>query len=248
MISSGLSPSRVLGILSTEELRKLCSSLPGVPVSGSKAVRIQRIIGYFANLITKEVSDEASPGERFYQYLPELARRDRENLLANQIIGKDIDIERGFEAATRFLFESRLGLKLMEMAGSEHPDGCIRFGGRRKAAGDVLMWDNKSTETAYTFPPSHLRQFKRYIRDSSDPVACFLVVVADADDSAMDRVWQLAADCAGTNVAVIAAENLGWVAEEWWGRGVDGGFNLEVLNMTGILSRPLLEQRMRLFL
>ena len=248
VISSGLSPSRVLGILSTEELRKLCSSLPGVPVSGSKAVRIQRIIGYFANLITKEVSDEASPGERFYQYLPELARRDRENLLANQIIGKDIDIERGFEAATRFLFESRLGLKLMEMTGSEHPDGCIRFGGRRKAGGDVLMWDNKSTETAYTFPPSHLRQFKRYIRDSSDPVACFLVVVADADDSAMDRVWQLAADCAGTNVAVIAAENLGWVAEEWWGRGVDGGFNLEVLNMTGILSRPLLEQRMRLFL
>ena len=136
----------------------------------------------------------------------------------------------------------------MEMTGSEHPDGCIRFGGRRKAGGDVLMWDNKSTETAYTFPPSHLRQFKRYIRDSRDPVACFVVVVADADDSAMDRVWQLAADCAGTNVAVIAAENLGWVAEEWWGRGVDGRFNLEVLNMTGILSRPLLEQRMRLFL
>ena len=89
VISSGLSPSRVLGILSTEELRKLCSSLAGVPVSGSKAVRIQRIIGYFANLITKEVSDEASPGERFYKYLPELARRDRENLLANQIIRKD---------------------------------------------------------------------------------------------------------------------------------------------------------------
>ena len=70
---------------------------------------------------------------------------------------------------------------------------------------------------------------------------------ADADDSAMDRVWQFAADCAGTNVAVIAAENLGWVAEEWWSRSPDGRFNLEVLNMTGILSRPLLEQRMRLF-
>ena len=161
MISSALNPSRVLGVLSTGDLRKLRSSLPGVPVSGSKAVRIQRIIGYFANLITKEVSDEASPGERFYKYLPELARRDRENLLANQIIRKDLDIEHGFEAATRFLSESRLGLKLMEMTGSEHPDGCIRFGRRRKAGGDVLMWDNKSTETAYTFPPSHLRQFKR---------------------------------------------------------------------------------------
>ena len=45
------------------------------------------------------MSNEASPGERFYKYLPELARRDRENLLANQIITKDIDIERGgFEA------------------------------------------------------------------------------------------------------------------------------------------------------
>ena len=248
VISSGLSPSRVLGIMSNGDLHKLCSSLPGVPVSGTKAQRIERIIGYFANLITKEVSEEASPGERFYKYLPELARRDRENLLANQIIKKDLDIEHGFEAATRFLFESRLGLELMEMAGSEHPDGCIRFGGRRRTGGDVLMWDNKSTETAYTFPPSHLRQFKRYVRDSSDPVACFLVVVAIPDDSAMDRVWQLAAECAGTHVALVAAEDLGWVAEEWWSRGGDGRFNLEVLNMTGILSRPLLEQRMRLFL
>lgn len=45
-----------------------------------------------------------------------------------------------------------------------------------------------------------------------------------------------------------AAEDLGWVAEEWWSRSPDDRFNLEVLNMTGILSRPILEQRMRLFL
>ncbi|MCE2422429.1 MAG: hypothetical protein J4G03_03875 [Gemmatimonadetes bacterium] len=248
VVSSGLSPSRALGILSTEDLKKLCSSLPGVPVSGTKAQRIRRIIGYFANLITKEVSEEASPGERLYKYLPELARRDRENLLANRIIKKDLDIEHGFEAATRFLFESRLGLELMEMAGTDHPDGCIRFGGRRRTSGDVLMWDNKSTEAAYTFPPSHLRQFKRYIRDASDPVACFLVIAAKPDDSAMDRVWQLAAQCAGSHIAVIAAEDLGWLAEEWWSRNSDGRFNLEVLNVTGILDRPLLEQRMRLFL
>ena len=248
VMSSGLNPSRVLRILTNRDLHKLCSSLPGVPVSGTKTERVRRIIGYFANLITKEVSDEASPGERFYKYLPELARRDRENLLANQIITKDIDIERGFEAATRFLFQSRLGVELMEMSGSEHPDGCIRFGGHRRKTGDVLMWDNKSTEATYSFPPSHLRQFKRYIRDARDPVACFLVIVAKPDDSAMDRVWQLAAQCAGTQIAVIAAEDLGWIAEEWWSRNADGRFNLEVLNMTGILSRPLLEQRMRLFL
>lgn len=230
-------PSRVLGILSSQELRNLCAQLPGVAVSGTKAERIGRIVGYFANLISKEVSDEASPGERFYEYLPELARRDRENLLANRIIRKDIDIERGFEEATRFLFEQRLGCELMDMAGSEHPDGCVRFGGRRKDA--VLMWDNKSTENAYSFPPSHLRQFKRYIRDSADPVECFLVVVADPDGSAMERVWQLAAQC-DANVAVVSAEDLGWVAEEWQSRSPDGRFDLEVFNMTGILTRPIL--------
>lgn len=248
VVSSDLRPSRVLGNLSNPELHKLCSSLPGVPVSGTKAERIDRIVGYFANLISKEVDPGAPPGERFYEYLPELARRDRENLLANQIITKDIDIERGFEEATRFLFESRLGVKLMEMEGSEHPDGIVRFGGRRRTSGDVLMWDNKSTESAYSFPPSHLRQFKRYVRDARDPVACFLVIVAKPDDSAMDSVWQLAAQCAGTQIAVIAAEDLGWVAEEWWSRNPEGRFDLEVFNMTGILSRPLLEQRMRLFL
>ncbi|MYB44188.1 MAG: hypothetical protein F4X74_04545 [Acidimicrobiia bacterium] len=247
VISSGMRPSRVLGVLSSRELHKLCSSLPGVMVSGTKAQRIQRIIGYFANLITKEVSEEASLGERFYKFLPELARRDLENLLANQIIRKDSDIGRGFEAATRFLFELRLGVELMEMGGIEHPDGCVRMGGRRRTSGDVLMWDNKSTESAYSFPPTHLRQFKRYIRDSVDPVECFLVIVAKPDDSAIDRVWQLAAQC-DTNVAVIAAEDLGWVAEEWWSRNPDDRFNLEVLNMTGILSRPILEQRMKLFL
>ncbi len=248
LMSSGLRPSRVLGVLSAQELHQICASLPGVPVSGSKAERIERLIGYFANLITKEVSDEASSDERYYKYLPELARRDRENLLANQIINKDIDIERGFEAATRFLFESRLGLELMEMKGTEHPDGCMRFGGRRKRRGDVLMWDNKSSESDYSFPPSHLRQFKRYIRDSTDPVACFLIIVATPDDSAMDRIWQLAAQCDNTQITVVAAEDLGWVAEDWWSRNSGSRFNLEVFNMTGILSRPLLEQRMRLFL
>lgn len=249
IISSGLSPSRALGSLSAQDLYKLCSSLPGVTVAGTKAERVTRIVGYFANLITKDVPGvDVPPGERFYNYLPELARRDRENLLANQVVTKDRDIEGAFETGTRFLFESKLGLTLVEMSGSEHPDGCIGFGGRRKRNGDLLMWDNKSTETAYTFPPSHLRQFKRYIRDSKDPVACFLIVVAEADDGALNNAWRLEADCGGTNVALIAAEDLAWLAEEWWSRSPDDKFNLEVLNATGILRRPILEQRMKLFL
>lgn len=80
-----------------------------------KAERVRRIINYFRNLITKEVADETSPSERFYRYLPELARRDRMNLLANRIITEDQDIERGFKAASRFVFESRLGAEVVEI-------------------------------------------------------------------------------------------------------------------------------------
>ena len=138
----------------------------------------------------------------------------------------------------------------MEMAGSEHPDGCIRFG---RASEDSWRradwWDNKSTETAYTFPPSHLRQFKRYIRGSSDPVACFLVRCGGRRRlrngqslAARSRLrWH---QCRGDR-----RRKPGAGSRKNGGRAVPTGrFNLEVINMTGILSRPLLEQRMRLFL
>lgn len=42
-------------------------------------------------------------------------------MLASQIIRKDRNIAQGFGAATRFLFESRLGLKLMERLASRCP-------------------------------------------------------------------------------------------------------------------------------
>ena len=51
-----------------------------------------------------------------------------------------------------------------------------------------------------------------------------------------------------TDVAVITAEDLVWLAEEWLRRGVDKAFDPEVLNTTGVLTRQVLEQRLRLFL
>ena len=51
-----------------------------------------------------------------------------------------------------------------------------------------------------------------------------------------------------TDVALITAEDLVWVAEEWKGRSSRDSFNLEVLNAIGILTRTVLDQRMRLFL
>jgi hypothetical protein len=50
-----------------------------------------------------------------------------------------------------------------------------------------------------------------------------------------------------TDVALIAAEDLLWLAEEWQATRPGRQFNVDVLNITGVLTRQVLEQRLRLF-
>lgn len=245
VVLAGVKPSDALARLTNEDLYQLCASLPGLKVAGTKSTRITRIVRHFANLIVHPVDEEAPPGERYYRYLVQLAARDRANLLANRVIGKDREIEGAFEEGTRYLFREKLGLELQHMDGSDHADGCIAFGKH----GELLLWDNKSRETVYSFPPSHLRQFKRYIRDSEKRVSCFLIIVPSvADDSVANALRLKSTSGSDTDVALITAEDLVWLAEEWRGRSSRESFNLEVLNATGILTRPVLDQRMRLFL
>lgn len=242
VITVGIEPTTALDVLSNKELYDLCGSLPGVNVSGSKQEKIDRVIDYFDNLVVREISDEASPGERYYEYLVELAHRDRENLLTNKIIKKDLHIESAFEEGLRYLFEEKLGLDLLPMAGSDHPDGLMEF-----SNGDLFMWDAKSKEETYTFPASHLKQFKRYIRDAERRVSCFMVIVPEVADSAAHMAAKLKVEShADTDVSIIAAEDLLWLAERWAAERSDK-FNIEVFNTTGILDRSSLDQRAKLF-
>ena len=245
VVLTGVKPSAALARLSREDLYNLCTAVPGLKVSGSKPQKIQRIVRHFANLVIRDVAEETPRGERYYRYLVELAARDRANLLSNRIIAKDREIEGAFEEGTRFLFSEKLGLELQHMEGTDHADGCVVFG----KAKELLLWDNKSKETVYTFPPSHLRQFKRYIRDAENRVSCFLIIIPAVADEAVANAFRLKSECGSdTDVALITAEDLVWVAEEWRGRTSRDSFNLEILNATGILTRPVLDQRMRLFL
>jgi hypothetical protein len=94
-----------------------------------------------------------------------------------------------------------------------------------------------------------LRQFKRYIRDSAIRVACFLIIVPAIAPGAAHVAARLKIESGtDTDVALIAAEDLLWVAETWQSRGNGQTFNPEVFNITGVLDRAALEQRMRLFL
>lgn len=244
IVTAGVRPSAALNLLSTQDLYEICSDLPGAKVSGTKSERVGRIIDYFANLVVRDVPEEASPGELYFEYLVELAARDRENLLTNQVIKKDREMEDAFEEGTRFLFREKLGLELEQMSGTDHCDGCVRFGKNRA----LFMWDNKSKETVYSFPPSHLRQFKRYIRDAPERVSCFLVIVPEVGEGAEQNAARLKVESGtDTDIALITAEDLVWVAEQWASRPDTGPFDLNVFNMTGVLSRSVLEQRMRLF-
>jgi len=242
--SAEIQPSEGLELLSDHELYTLCKNLPGANVGGTKNEKIQRVIKYFDELVVKDTPIEPDPGERYYDYFVELANRDRKNLLANNVIRKDREMERAFELGTQYLFTEKFGLNLVELSGSDHPDGCILF-----QKNELFMWDNKSKEKEYTFPQSHVRQFKSYIRESVKRVNCFLVIVPEIADGAEKNAYRLKVESeSDTDVSLIRAEDLKWIAENWCEYASNDDFNLEIFNITGILMRDDLVNRMELFL
>ena len=244
LVKAGLRPSEVLAVLSNEELKKLCQKLPGVNISGAKQERLDRIVHYFDSLTTKEPELSDDPRASFYQYYEEFAMRDNKNLYQRKLIRHDRQMEVGFEEGTRFLFEEKLGLGLEEMPGSEHADGCVVF-----PNGELLLWDNKGKESLYTFPKSHFNQFRRYIRSSPRRVNAFLVIVPAYAPSSRIQAMKLKQESGtGTDVALVSAEDLKWLAENWRGRTSKGLFSLEVFNFTGLLDRATLEERLGVLL
>lgn len=244
VVAVGVHPGEALETLSNDDLYQICGSLPGVNVSGTKQDKIDRIVEYFDKLVVKDIPAEASPGERYYEYLVELAHRDRENLLTNEVIKKDLQMESAFEEGLRYLFEEKLGLEVLDMPGSDHPDGLLEF-----PNGDLFMWDAKSKEDTYTFPASHLRQFKRYIRDAHARVSCFMVIVPETEPKAGQMAARLKVESrSDTDISLITAEDLLWLVQRWQSASEKDSFNLEVFNVTGVLDRSTLEQRMTLFL
>lgn len=249
ILITGVKPSEVLDNLHTNRLQDICKELPDVKSSGAKQDRIERIIAYFDDLVNIEGHEEEDPAMTYYNFFEQLARKDMQNLLGRKVIKHERDAELAFERATRFLFEEKLGHEVLSQAGSEHSDGALQFGRN----GDVMLWDNKSImDGAYTFPNNHLRQFKKYIRDShtirGQRVSCFLVIVPEVDDSARQNAMKLKFESGtDTDIAIITAENLKWVAGEWSKEAEGRPLNLEVFNSTGILTRDELKMKMKMF-
>ena len=245
IMMTNIQPSSALNSLSNEELYELCKKLPGVNVSGSKAIRIENIINHFDKLRIVICDETIDKRQKFYDYYIELATRDRQNLLSNKVISKDKDMDLAFENATRFLFEEKLGLPLEPMVGSEHADGILQLPKTK----ELLMWDTKSKESIYEFPNDHFNQFRRYIHNSSERVSCFMVIAPEISEKAEENAYKLKSQSGSdTDLSLISADDLKWVAENWSTYSETGKFNLDVFNFTGILDRSALKKRMKILL
>lgn len=246
VIFAGIKPSESLNLLTTTELSEILSGIPSLKKSGNKDAKINRLINYYANLVVKKI-DKTDDRQKYFEYLVQLASHDFDNLLGNNIIKYPKDLESAFEKGTAYLFEKTLNHDLVSFDGNEHADGCVRF----EKKDNFLLWDNKSKRDgrAYKFPDDHFLQFRRYIRNESakgNRVSCFLIITAEIDSSAQRNAARLKAESdVDTDVALITAENLKLVAENWQKYSKNKKFNLQVFNTTGILNWETLRDRMK---
>lgn len=235
-------PSKALDSFSSSEMTDILRTLDGAKVSGTKEDKIQNIIDYYENISSPSTSDSTDERARYYDFFEELASRDYKSLRVNKIINKDVEVEHYYEEATRYLFEKKMGLELMEMTGSKHADGRLKHNSK-----EVVLWDNKSTEKSYHFPEEHFEQFLGYIRADSMRPTLFLVITYDYTPEAVAQAQKLKAYSEqDTDVALITAADLKFVAEEWktYSGKKEPEFNLQVFNLTGELDRNTLMGRM----
>ena len=242
ILTHNILPSVALQVFSSKDLSAILRDLEGTKISGTKSEKVQNIIDYYEMLSTPTSSDPTDERARLFDFYEELAARDYKTLRINKVIDKDIQVDNYFEDATRYLFERKLGLDLVEMKGTRNADGKLQFN-----AAEVLLWDNKSTEKPYTFPGNHFNQFLRYIRSEEMRVTLFLIIVHDYSSEAVAQAQKLKAFTEeDTDIALIKASDLMYIANEWkdYSDQKHPEFNLEVFNITGELTRNLLLSRM----
>jgi hypothetical protein len=134
------------------------------------------------------------------------------------------------------------------MEGSRHADGRVVLSASKR----VLLWDCKSCESKYTLTDALARQFLSYCAEAAPAIASPMLIIAPGFSPESAAVAQrLKVHCPpGTEVALIAAESLLWLARHWRQRRVKEALKTlpwEVLATTGELDQATLESRLKLF-
>ena len=217
--------------LTSEQLVTWCKQL-GERASGTTEERVQRIITHFDMLrpVDIQVPDERA---RWYEFYGALATRDSSTLRAQHVIEKDLEMESKFEEATKYLFSDKFNHAPLHQAGTNHPDGLLALGT------NFLMWDNKSKETAVNLK-DHIKQFDAYMSKADKPVPIFLVIGPSFTPESETEAIRYHAEHFDRNIALITAEELKRLAEEWQSpenKNRESPFPLGMLASTGRFNR-----------
>lgn len=208
-----------------------CSDLD-LTAYGSKPEMIDRIVDYYDNLKQVVIEDSADDRQIYYEFFCELAARNYSLLREQGIINKDLDCEHYFEQATNYLFEKKLRVKPLMMAGTEHADGTLSLNDK------LILWDNKSKESDVHLA-DHIKQFDRYIVNSEKRVSVFIVIGSSFTSES-------ATECAkysmmhDTLILLITANELKELAEKWSSAHPEESFPLGFFKQSGRFNKDLI--------
>jgi hypothetical protein len=210
-----------------------------------RAVKIRHLISHFDRFASEPVVPPPDGPDRiYYDHLVQLASRQYDVLRARSVIERDQNVDRAFERGVRYAFSKLLGHPAIRFTGIAHADGGVVA---RK--GRMVLWDCKSALKPYALTEAKCAQFLQYVRKEDPNVVCpFLVFSGEFTSDSGGRALALKANCPpGTEIALMTAADLKWLADKWSKEYPDKRLPLDVLAHTGLLNAGILELGLKLF-
>lgn len=231
LATSDIRPSVVLNYFDTSKLSNMCAQV-GLKTSGVKAEIIKRLIEFYDDLTFFERQTK-DPREVWFNNYGLLASRSYSDLKAKKLISKDLEIEHQFEKATEFLFEKQLGTKIDVSRKITKADGRIPLQNR-----SVILWDCKSVESSVNLQDHLDKQFDFYInreREKGYTPLAFLVIGPSFTSQSIKlaHVYKARTNC---DIALITAEALKELAEQWQATEGNKSFPINLLNRTELID------------
>jgi len=245
LIDGDVAPATLLDRLENDALDELLANFPDQKRPAMRAVKIRHLIAHFDRFASKSVeATPEDPAKTYYAYLVELASRQYDVLRAASVIQHDQNVDRAFERGVRYAFSNLLGYPAIQFTGSAHADG-----GVAAKNGRMVLWDCKSALRPYALTEPKCAQFLQYVAREAPNVVCpFLVFSCGFTDDSPARALALKANCPpGTEIGLMTAADLKWLADKWAKDYPNKRLPLDVLAHSGLLNPEVLELRLKLF-
>jgi hypothetical protein len=244
LIDGDVPPATLLEHLDSDALDELLANFADQKRTTMRAVKIRRLISHFDRFASKPPDRDDDPEKIYYAHLVGLASRQYEVLRVAGVIERDQNVDRAFERGVRYAFSKLLGHPAIQFTGIAHADG-----GVVAKKGRMVLWDCKSALKPYALTEAKCAQFLHYVAKEAPNVVCpFLVFSGEFTGDSGPRALALKANCPpGTEIALMTAADLKWLADKWSREYPGKRLPLDVLAHSGLLNTEILKLRLELF-